>query len=133
MLDPEERKLLLTEVAVVYSGKPDRPSQWFGGLNFLGFWVWPGAEGTVFACVSKSFLFFGAVRLRALRLHGIRTAEHRSELVGAPNEQPEGLLKYLWRCFCLLIWGVPLLTVDEAVPLLQERDEAGDFKLILKP
>lgn len=126
----EVEALTLNEVAVLYSKKSDRPAH-VGGLNACGLWIWPGAENTIACFSSKTFLFFGGLRIRALRLRGIREAEYRSELVGVEEGVSRG--RYVLHCLRLLTLGIPLGSVGEPPVRLLNPDKAsvgGTFELI---
>lgn len=129
-MDEEEEGLTLNQVAVLYSGRPDRPAS-VGGLNPYGFWIWPGAENSIACFSSKTVGFFGGIRIRALRVRGIRSAEFRGELIGV--EEDVTLWRYILACIRLFVVGVPLGNIgDPPVRLLdpERTNLSGSFQLI---
>lgn len=130
------RSYTLGELAVYYSGprsdaKPRRVGR--GPWPFGWAW-WSGVEGMAAVFTLKTFVFFGPLRLHAIRLRGLRAKQHRSELAGGPPKRAESTIEYGLRCLRLLLWGVPIGRVGQRVKLTKDDTErgvpAGTFGLI---
>lgn len=131
----QKQSLRLRDLEVFYSERQTAAHR-FGSVNALGFYLWPGVEGMAACFTLKTLLFFGPLRLHALRLAGFGSPRRRIELVGSPA-RPDGVIAYGWRCIRLLIWGVPLSRIGAPVRLLKdspavpgaERPRVGAFTL----
>lgn len=131
-----EARHALHDLAVYYSGPRSdaRPRRVGSGPWPFGFALWIGVEGMVAVFSLKTFIFLGPVRLHAIRVRGLRTKQHRSELIGAPAKRIETSWEFALRCLRLFLSGVPLRRVGERIKLIKDDTErgipAGTFGLI---
>jgi hypothetical protein len=124
--DPIER-VALKDLAVVF-GADERPHAVGVPYNPFGMAAWINAAGMALVLVSKQYLLFGPLVVRALRIRGLLSEEQRGQFYERRAELPT-TGEFLVECASLLVKGKPFERLEQGV-VFRPQERGEEFYLV---